>query len=110
MKRRWIYPQHGEPFEVGADYIPEPRGPMIFGDLPEYVSPVTGLVVSGRVQRREDLKRSGSRPWEGLEVEKREARKQQAYSEARLDASLAKAAAESFYQLSPSKRDILKRI
>lgn len=109
MKRRWIYPKDGEPFEVTEDYLPEPRTPMIFGDTPGYQSPVTGLWVDGKVQRREDLKRAGSRPWEGLAEERREAQRQQGYHEQQLDASLAKAAAESFYQLPPSKREILKR-
>ncbi len=35
--------------------------PMVMGDLPEYISPVTGKPVDGRVARREDLKRSGCR-------------------------------------------------
>jgi hypothetical protein len=35
--------------------------------------------------RREDLKRSGCRPWEGLEVEKREAAKIQAERDRKTD-------------------------
>lgn len=35
------------------------EAPMIMRDTPEYISPVTGRPVDGRVARREDLKRSG---------------------------------------------------
>ena len=39
-------------------------------DLPGYESPTTGKWIEGRAARREDLKRSGARPYEGFEVEK----------------------------------------
>ena len=72
MRRRFVQ-RNGELIEVTADYVAEPRTPLIFGDLPPYQSPVTGLWVDGRVARREDLKRTGSRPYEGLQQEKKEA-------------------------------------
>lgn len=109
MKRRFVQ-RNGELIEVTADYVGEPMTPLIFGDLPGYVSPVTGLWVEGRVQRREDLKRTGSRPWEGLEQEKKESARDKKYHEQRIDASLTKAASEAFYQLPPSKREILRRM
>ena len=47
----------GEPMEV-----PKRKGVVTLGaiipDIPDYISPVTGERVSGRVQRREDLKRN----------------------------------------------------
>ncbi len=108
--RRWIYPGNGEePFEVTEDWIPEPKGPLVFGDLPEYQSPVTGLIVSGRRARREDLKRTGSRPYEGFQQEAKEAARRRAYVEQKTDASLTRAASEAFYQLPPNKREILRR-
>lgn len=111
MRRRWIYPGNGaEPVEVTAGYVPEPTTPMIFGDLPGYQSEATGLWVEGRRARREDLKVSGCRPWDGMESEKKEAARQRQYAEQRLDASLTRAASEAFYQLPPSKRSILKRM
>ena len=109
-RRRWIYPGNGaDPVEVTDDYVREPAAPMIFGDLPGYQSEGSGLWVEGRRARREDLKRSGCRPWEGLEQEKKEAKRQEAYTDARIDESLTKTASEAFYQLPPSKRDILTR-
>lgn len=106
-RRRWIYPGNGAaPIEVGEDYVPEPVAPLVFGDLPGYQSH-TGRWVEGRVARRDDLKRSGSRPWEGLAQEQKEASRQKAYASERLDAALTKTASESFYQLPPSKRALL---
>lgn len=38
--------------------------PYVIGDIPDYVSPASGKVISGRVQRREDLARTGCVPYE----------------------------------------------
>ena len=108
MTRRRYVQINGELVEVSLDYAPEPQGPMVFGDLPEYQSPVTGMMVAGRRARREDLKRTRSRPWEGLQQEKKEAARQQEYKQERINASLTRAASEAFYQLPPSKRAILR--
>lgn len=106
MRKRWIY-RDGEAIEVGQDYAPDPVSPLIFGDLPGYQSPVTGLWVEGRVQRREDLKRTGSRPYEGFEQESKEAARQERYQDQKLDAKIERAVSEQFYQMSPEKRRIL---
>jgi hypothetical protein len=106
-RRRWIY-RNGEAIEVGLDYAPEPVGPLVIGDLPSYRSPVTGLWVDGRVQRREDLKRSGSRPYEGREQELKEAARQTRYAEERQDRAIERTAREVFHQLPPQKRRILE--
>lgn len=110
MRRRWVY-RDGVAVEITADAVlhAEPMGVLIVGDLPGYQSPVTGLWVEGRRARREDLARTQCRPWEGKQQELQEAARREAYAEQKLDASLTKAASEAFYQLPPSKRDILKR-
>ena len=41
---------------------------------------------------------------------RKEAARHEQYQEQKLDASLTKAASEAYYQLPPSKRDILRRI
>ena len=74
-----------------------------------YTSPIDGKPILSKQARIEDLKRSGSRPWEGLDQEKKEAARAEAYADKALDESLAKTAAETFYQLPPSKRDILTK-
>lgn len=107
-RRRWIYPPGGEPFEVTPDYVPEPTGPFIQGDLTAYESPIDGREVAGRAQRREDLKRSGSRPWEGFEAEKREAARQRQYTEQHLAQRLEETAWRSYFELPPDKRRILR--
>jgi hypothetical protein len=110
MRRRYIY-KDGVAIEItDGNAHAEPMGLMIIKDLPGYQSPVTGLWVEGRRARREDLKRSGSRPWEGLESEKKEAARRESYIEQRNDADLTKSASEAYYQLPPSKRDILRRL
>jgi putative FmdB family regulatory protein len=74
-----------------------------------YRSPITNEPITNKQARIEDLKRSRSRPWEGLETEKQEAARQTAYADKALDESLTKTASEVFYQLPPSKREILTK-
>lgn len=107
-RRRWIYPNDGgEPFEVTNDYIPTPRGPMVFGDLPAYESPIDGRCIDGRVARREDLARNNCRPWEGIEQERKEAGRQKAYAEQRMDRKLDETVQRSWAQLSERSRRAL---
>lgn len=63
-------------------------GPLVCPDLPGYVSPVTGLWVEGRRARREDLKRTGSRPYEGREQELKEIARQREYQQKALEAKV----------------------
>lgn len=107
MARRRFVQRNGELIEVGLDYVPEPKGPMVIGDLPAYQSPIDGKPVEGRAQRREDLKRSGCRPWEGMAAEKKEAARQQEYQRQHLESRLHDTAMRTFYELSPEKRRIL---
>ena len=107
-RKRWVY-IGGEAIEVNAEHQ-EPMGVLIVPDLPGYQSPVTGLWVEGRRQRREDFKRTGTRAWEGLDQEKKEAARHERYADQKLDASLTTAASEAFYQMSPNKRRILERM
>lgn len=102
MRKRYVQID-GELIEVGADYQ-EPVAPTVWGDIPAYESPVSGRVVEGRAARREDFKRTGSRPWEGMEQEKKEAARKKAYAEAKFDQKLDAAAWTSYYQMSPDKR------
>lgn len=74
-----------------------------------YESPASGKMITSRKERREDMARTNSRPWEGMAVEKQEADRQRAYQEQRSDARLHEAVARSFYQLDPKKRRELTR-
>jgi hypothetical protein len=82
--------------------------PAVQADLPGYQSPTTGRWIEGRAARRDDLKRSGARPWEGFDQEKKEAQKRLAEREAKSDAKLEKVIRESFHQLPPAKRRALE--
>lgn len=109
VRRRFVYDEKTKAMvEVSVDRVQAPRGTLIMGDIPEYVSPVTGQLVSGRKQRREDLKRTGSRPWEGMESERKHSAKLAAEVERRNDATLDRTAREVFNQLPPSKRRLLE--
>ena len=66
MSRRYVWRggqfvcrKTGEPMH--KPFAGEITMPAMRGDLPEYISPVTGKPVDGRSARREDLKRSGCR-------------------------------------------------
>lgn len=60
MKRRFIYPKGGEPFEVTPDYIPEPRaGHYVMGDIQPYKSMVDGSIIGSRSVHREHLRAHG---------------------------------------------------
>ena len=104
MTRRWRY-VNGVAVEVTADS--PPLTPYVMRDLPAYRSPIDGRTVAGRAQRREDLKRSHSRPWEGKEQELKEAARQRAYDEALEDRRLEQAVQDSIREMSPEKRRLL---
>ena len=85
LRMRWN-PELAKLVEVPLDVPPlRPDAPTVFGDLPGYESPVTGLWVEGRRARRNDLAATHSRPYEGLEQERKEAAKVQAARERQLD-------------------------
>ena len=76
----------------------------VLGDLEGYVSPTTGKWIEGRKARRDDLARSNSRPWEGMEAEQKEAARQRAYMEAKQDKRIEEAAWRTWYSMDPKKR------
>ena len=86
-----------------------PESHFIIGEIEAYESPVDGRVISSRAQRRADLDRTDSRPWEGREQESKEAKRREGYIEQKNDAQLHETVSRAYYQLSPSKRDALRR-
>lgn len=108
-RRRFVWsPKDNALVEVPTDYRQAPRELHVIPDIPDYVSPVTGLLVSGRKQRREDLKRTGSRPYEGFAQEKKEAARRQQYIDQKYDARLDSDIRRAYHQLPPEKRRILE--
>lgn len=74
------------------------------GDTPGYLSVVSGKWVDGARARRDDLKRTGCRPYEGREAEDKEAARHRAYAEQKSEAKLTEHAERAYAQLSPQKR------
>jgi hypothetical protein len=75
--------------------------------MPAYQSPVTGKWIDTPSQRRDDLKRTGSRPWEGREQETKEAAKRAADVDRDMDRLSEKIAVEAWQQLPEQHRAAL---
>lgn len=99
LEERWKMKQEMDG-RTGPSFIPDTEG---------YLSPTTGKWIEGRKARRDDLARSGARPWEGLEAEKQEAARQRAYTEQKQDKAIEKAAWQAYYAMSPEKRRKLRQ-
>lgn len=102
MRRRFVQID-GELREVTETYE-APRGPFILGDIPAYQSPIDGKCIEGRAQRRNDLARSGCRPWEGMEQERKEGQRRQAEQERAAEKRLDESAWRAWHSMSPDKR------
>lgn len=81
--------------------------PMVHGDLPGYHSPVDGKWVEGRRAREEDLKRSGSRPYEAGERQEYERRK--ASEEAAFDKSVEETINAEIAAMPARKQELLEQ-
>ena len=109
MRRKFVWsPEANALVEVPTTFTQEQFAPMVIPDLPGYQSPVTGLWVEGRRQRRNDLAKSGARPWEGMQQERAEADRRKAYAEQKSEASLDRTVRQPYYALSPEKRRALE--
>ena len=78
-------------------------------DIPPYVSTTTGRVIGSRKMRRDDLRRSNCREWEGLAQERKEAARRAQYDDERRDRKLDHAAREAYHQaLTPAQRRLVE--
>ncbi len=75
-----------------------------FADLPEYVSPVSGKVVRGRRARKYDLESNHCRPYEGFEVEQREAKKVREHKDKQIEKTLDDALGKTIEDLDASNK------
>lgn len=75
--------------------------------MPSYQSPVTGKWIDSPSQRRDDLKRTGSRPWEGMEAEKKEAARREVELDQSMDKLAEKIAVDSWQRLPEEHRQAL---
>jgi hypothetical protein len=69
-----------------------------------YESPATGKLITSYAERREDMKASGCRDYEGKEAELRHIARQQQYDEEKQDTELDKTVRTAWAQLSPEKK------
>lgn len=78
--------------------------PMGIVDIPAYESPASGKWITSRAERREDFKRTGTREYEGIESERKEAERQRKYEEDRQDKALEHTVRKAWADLPPSKK------
>ena len=76
-------------------------------DIPAYQSPVSGKWINSRRERAEDLKQTGSRPWEGMEQEQKEADRVKAYTEAEQDKKLEKTIESTIKGMPDASKSVL---
>jgi hypothetical protein len=69
-----------------------------------FESPATGKMITSYAQRREDMKASGCRDYEGRESEERNAARQKQYQEDASDQKLDSAVRTAWAELSPAKK------
>lgn len=74
----------------------------------EYISPVSGRAITTQKARRDDLARTGSRPYEGFATESKEAQRRVAADEKKSDAKLHDDVSRAYHQLTPEKRKIIR--
>lgn len=100
---RVAYKVHPETGELVPDYMWEqmglykriPKTHFIARDIPEYTSPITGKLISGRKQHRYDLHSNGCRVYEGRESEQRAADSHNLQEERKFDRVLDKSMAKT---------------
>jgi hypothetical protein len=78
--------------------------PMGIVDIPAYESPATGKWITSRSERREDLKRSGCREWEGIATERQESEKRKEEDAKKADAALDHTVRKAWQDLPQSKK------
>ena len=74
-----------------------------------YTSPIDGRPITTKQARENDLKANGCRPWQGLEEERKEAKRRAAYEEEKQDKALEKSVVEAWRQLTPEKQALLSK-
>lgn len=70
----------------------------------EYISPASGKAITSAKARRDDLARTGCRPYEGFQQESKEAARRVAADEKKSDEKLEASVRKAYHQLSPEKR------
>lgn len=96
-----------EKLEMHAFPIKPPS--VIFDIQPwdAFVSPATGKVISSKSQRREDMRASGCRDWEGMDSEVKVSKQRKQAVEKQQEAETVEAVSRAWAQLEPDKKKIM---
>jgi len=104
---RKIANMYDVPEHCGKPMIRLIDAPAVQTDIPPYQSPIDGRWIDSKTARREDLKRSGCRPWEGMESEKKEAQRRAEYIDTKYNEGLEGAIMHTFNNMSAEKQRTL---
>lgn len=80
------------------------EAPSVQVDIGGYTSPIDGRWIEGKAARREDLKRSNCRPWEGMEAEKKAAIDRSKAADKDFEKGVEAAAYNTFNNMSAEKQ------
>lgn len=80
------------------------EAPSVQVDIGGYTSPIDGRWIEGKAARREDLKRSNCRPWEGMEAEKKAAIERSKAADKDFEKGVEAAAYNTFNNMSAEKQ------
>jgi hypothetical protein len=109
VRRRYRWdPQTKEMVEIPPDSRDESIAPAVWNDLPAYESPIDGRPVDGRRQRRNDLARTGCRPYEGFAQESKEAAKVRTEHERKLDQRVEESVHRTWHEMPEHVRRTLR--
>lgn len=72
-----------------------------------YLSHTSGKWIESKRAREDDLKRTGCRPWEGMDQELKQKAKDLAHEDKKEDVKLEDNVRKAFAELSPEKKKVL---
>lgn len=74
-----------------------------------YQSPIDNRAITSKRQRADDLARSGCRPWEGLDQEKKQAARDKLHEQKNFEQKVEKWVGEAYQSLPTEKKRILEQ-
>ncbi len=102
---KWVYDKDTRKMVPADEFYarnPKPRRRGVFKGAAEFEafeSPATGEIITNEKKRQYDLKSSGCREWEGLEIEEQETALFRKYEEEKFEKTIEEGVEETFYDL-----------
>lgn len=106
---RHISSRDDTPLHCGEKMQRVVEAPSVQVDIGGYTSPIDGRWIEGKAARREDLKRSNCRPWEGMASEKKEALKRAEVAAKDCEKGVEAAVYNTFNNMSAEKQRALSQ-